>query len=123
MCQEGMVAGVVIPYLTQSRWDFVGGIFFFAFCHIQWVGDIPVVRDTSVFCHLQVIVVEYEMHVIFVSPVAGEQATVEKGCGLILVKPPAIQVIYVESKPQSFVCIDGKIGFEAFFSVTAASSL
>lgn len=94
----------------------------FAFCHIQWVGDIPVVRDTSVFCHLQVIVVEYEMHVIFVSPVAGEQATVEEGCGLILVKPPAIQVIYVESKPQSFVCIDGKIGFEAFFSVTAASS-
>ena len=122
MCQEGMVAGVVIPYLTQSRWDFVGGIFFFAFCHIQRVGDIPVVRDTSVFCHLQVIVVEYEMHVIFVSPVAGEQATVEEGCGLILVKPPAIQVIYVESKPQSFVCIDGKIGFEAFFSVTAASS-
>lgn len=48
MCQEGMVAGVVIPYLTQSRWDFVGGIFFFAFCHIQRVGDIPVVRDTSV---------------------------------------------------------------------------
>lgn len=94
----------------------------FAFCHIQRVGDIPVVRDTSVFCHLQVIVVEYEMHVIFVSPVAGEQATVEEGCGLILVKPPAIQVIYVESKPQSFVCIDGKIGFEAFFSVTAASS-
>ena len=71
---------------------------------------------------LQVIVVEYEMHVIFISPVAGEQATVEEGCGLILVKPPAIQVIYVESKPQSFVCIDGKIGFEAFFSVTAASS-
>ena len=34
-CQEGMVAGVVIPYLTQSGWDFVGGIFFFAFCHIQ----------------------------------------------------------------------------------------
>lgn len=59
----------------------------FAFCHIQRVGDIPVVRDTSVFCHLQVIVVEYEMHVIFVSPVAGEQATVEEGCGLILVKP------------------------------------
>lgn len=94
-----MVAGVVIPYLTQSGWDFVGGIFFFAFCHIQRVGDIPVVRDTSVFCHLQVIVVEYEMHVIFISPVAGEQATVEEGCGLILIKPPAIQVIYVESEP------------------------
>ena len=35
------------------------------------------------------------MHVIFISPVAGEQATVEEGCGLILIKPPAIQVIYV----------------------------
>ena len=49
--------------------------------------------------HLQVIVVEYEMHVIFISPVAGEQATFEEGCGLILIKPPAIQVIYVESEP------------------------
>ncbi len=94
-----MVAGVVVPYLIQTGRNFVGGIFFFAFCHVQWVGDIPVVRDTSVFCHFQVVVVEYEMHVIFISPVAGEQATVEEGCGLILIKSPAIQVIYVESEP------------------------
>ena len=100
MCQEGMVAGVVIPYLTQSGWDSLVGIILFCLSAISsgWV-DIPVVRDTSVFCHLQVIVVEYEMHVIFISPVAGEQATVEEGCGLILIKPPAIQVIYVESEP------------------------
>ena len=59
--QECMVTCVVIPNLVKNRWDIRRFILLFTFCHIQWVCDVSVVCNTSIFTHLQVVVVENEM--------------------------------------------------------------
>ena len=111
-----MVAGVVVPNLVEYR-GYVGrGILFLAFGHVQWVGDVTVVRDTAVFTHLQIIIVEDEMQVVFLSPIAGKQASVEQGGGLVVVHASAVDIVDVETDAEPFVGIDGKVGLEPFFT-------
>ena len=37
--QEGMIAGIVVPYLVEYSRDVCRGVLFLAFGHVQWIGD------------------------------------------------------------------------------------
>ena len=77
MSQEGMIPGIVVPDIRQigrDRIRFVGSV---SLGHLQRVGDVAVVCDTSVFSHLQVFIDKAEVHVVLVAVVVGKEVTVE----------------------------------------------
>ena len=77
MSQEGMIPGIVVPDIRQigrDRIRFVGSV---SLGHLQRVGDVAVVRDTSVFGHLQVLIDKAEVHVVLVAVIVGKEVTVE----------------------------------------------
>ena len=63
------------------------------------------------------------MQIVLVASIAGKQATVKKGGGLVVIHTTSVEVVDVETKAQSFVGIDGKVGFEPFFTITAIEAL
>ena len=99
MRQESMIAGVVIPNFIKYGWNVCRGILLLTFCHIQWVGYVSVVRDTPILTHLQVVVVENEMQIVFVASVASKQSTIEQGGRLVVVHTSSVNIIDV--KPES----------------------
>ena len=98
MSQKGMVSGIVVPDIRQigrDRIRFVGPV---SFGHLQRVGDVAVVRDTSVFSHLQVFINKAEMHVVLVAVIVGKEITVEQCRRLAVVFSSSVGVVNVESE-------------------------
>lgn len=62
------------------------------------------------------------MHVVFVSPIAGKQSSVEECCGLAGIETASVEIINIKTDTESLVGIDGKVGFETLFTVTAIES-
>ena len=117
-----VIAGIMIPYFVQVGGDVVRFVFLFSFCHVQRIGDVTVVGNTAVFSHFQVVIVEYKVHVVFVSPIAGKQSSVEECCGLAGIETASVEIINIKTDTESLVGIDGKVGFETLFTVTAIES-
>ena len=98
MSQKGMVSGIVVPDIRQvgrDRIRFVGPV---SFGHLQRVGDVAVVRDTSVFSYLQVFIDKAEMHVVLVAVVVGKEISVEQCRRLAVVFSSSVGVVNVESE-------------------------
>ena len=72
--------------------------------------------NASVDSGKKIIIVEDEMQVVFLSPIAGKQASVEQGGGLVVVHASAVDIVDVETDAEPFVGIDGKVGLEPFFT-------
>ena len=68
------------------------------------------------------VIVEYKVHVVFVSPIAGKQSSVEECCGLAGIETASVEIINIKTDTESLVGIDGKVGFETLFTVTAIES-
>ena len=72
-----MVSGIVVPDIRQIGRDRIRFVSPVSFGHLQRVGDVAVVRDTSVFGHLQVFIDKAEVHVVLVAVVVGKEISVE----------------------------------------------
>ena len=112
----------MIPNLVQYGWDVSRLILLFTFCHTQWICNVSVVSNPSIFTHLQVVIVENEVHIVFVSTIASKQTTIEKGCRLVVVHTTSIKVVNVETESQPFVGIDRKIGLETFLAIAVVKT-
>ena len=91
--------------------------------HLLGAGDVAVVGDTAVFVHLQEVVVVHGLHLVLLANVAGKEAGVEVGGGLVGVVATAVEVVNVEAESQALVGIDREVGFEALFAVHLAAGL
>ena len=67
MGEESMDAGIVIPYFVQQCWYIRRTVLLFTFGHSQWISDVSVVCNTTIFPKFLIVIAENEVHVVLLT--------------------------------------------------------
>lgn len=86
------------------------------------IGDVCIVGNTAILCHLHVVLAEEEVVVVLVSLVGREERPVEqRGC-LVVVHAPPVYIVKAEAEVQLSVGVYTKVSREAVFTVLLVTS-
>ena len=80
------------------------------------MGDVGVLRDTTVLRRFLVVGGEEGMHLVAVAQVGGKERPAEVGGGLVAVIASGVGIVKIEAEAQPLAGVDGKLGIDVVFA-------